>query len=104
DANQLNAAAIAHTPLFKAPYKPGTKVFDVVLKEDAIFLRLYADRYETVKGVTKRVNNMEGRWVIRAEAVDKTLTPGQLMQKYSLPYPPNAVAEAHIPAGTLLRR
>lgn len=104
EANKLNANILAKNAMYKPPYKPNSQVYDILTKEKESYIRLYSRRVEFVKGVPTEINNIEGSWIVRKEAIDKFLTPAQLKDKYSLPYPPNAIAEVEVSAGTLLRR
>jgi hypothetical protein len=73
-------------------YQPGTKVFDLVTKEDEVFYRLHS------------AANKSGSWVIRGEAIDRSLTPAELRLKYSLPVTPDFITEVQVGKGTLLQR
>lgn len=91
-ADDLNATVIARNPLYKPPYKPGTQAFDLVTKDKELFFRLHNG------------TNQQGRWVMRGEAIDRSLSAADLRLKYSLPVTPDTVSVVEVAPGTLMRR
>lgn len=75
-----------------SPYTSKTVVQDIILKEDATFVRVY-------DGVNTK---LEGGWVMKAEDI-KGLSPAQIQAKYALPYKPVYVGEVKLNAGDTIR-
>lgn len=91
EANLINAQMIKAG--FSPAYKQGSIVYDVLAKENSTFLRMYHPDL-----------NKTGRWLVRGEAIDKSLSAEQLSVKYSLPFTPKEITEVFVKKGTLLRR
>ena len=93
-AEETNQWFIDDTPGYNPPYKPGTKVNEIVLQEgnDIKFVRVY----------DKDVSGMKGSWIMRAEDIEG-LTPSQIKDKYALPAIPKYICDVEIKPGTHLR-
>ncbi|MGI5892839.1 MAG: hypothetical protein ACOX7H_08975, partial [Bacillota bacterium] len=76
----------------KPPYKPGTVVQEVELKETTTFVRVYDDENSFQKG----------GWVMKKEDI-AGLTPEQIRDKFALPEVPKYITDVTIPAGTKVR-
>ena len=79
-------------PNYNPPYKPETKVNEIVLQEDSTFVRVY----------DKKGSKKHGSWVMRYEDI-KGLTPQQIRDKYALPDIPKYICDVELKAGTHLR-
>ena len=79
-------------PNYNPPYKPETKVNEIVLQEDSTFVRVY----------DKDISSKKGGWVMRYEDI-KGLTPQQIRDKYALPALPKYICDVELEAGTHLR-
>ena len=76
-----------------APYKPGTKVYDVKLSENKKYVRVYDGK----------TSKKHGGWVMEAKDIEG-LTPKQIQQKYALPSEPKYVCDVEVPKGTTVRK
>ncbi len=74
-------------------YKEGTVVDEIVLDQDTHFVRVYNEVH----------GKPAGGFVMREEDI-AGLTPEQIKDRFALEYTPTHVADAEIPAGSLVRR
>ena len=93
-AEETNQWFIDDTPDYNPPYKPGTKVNEIVLQEgnDKNYVRVYAKKKYKF-----------GNWVMRYEDI-KGLTPQQIRDKYALPDIPKYICDVELKPGTHLRQ
>jgi hypothetical protein len=92
--NDLNAAVLAKNPKYKPPYLPNSTAADVIT-------RARTPGYVRLSGPGSKP---AGTYIVRKEAVDRSLTPLQLKEKYSLPWVPDGINDVTLRAHTLLRR
>lgn len=88
EVNEIFKNTMGYDP----PYKLGTNVTQIQLKENATFVRVY-----------DKVNSkMKGGWVMKAEDI-AGLTPQEIQNKFALPNTPIYVCDVNLEAGTYLR-
>jgi hypothetical protein len=91
-AEETNQWFTDRYPDYSPPYKPETKVNEIVLQEDTNFVRVY----------DKKGSGKKGSWIMRYEDI-KGLTPQQIKDKYALPNLPKYICDVELKAGTNLR-
>ena len=91
-ADDVNESLKEVDPNYNDPYKPGTTVQELELKEDTTFVRVY----------DKENSSMKGNWVMEEKDV-KGLTPEQIRDKYALPQTPEYKCSVTLKKGTHVR-
>ncbi|WP_346353376.1 hemagglutinin repeat-containing protein [Azotosporobacter soli] len=81
-------------PDYKPPYKPGTVVKEIELRNDTTFVRVYDN--------TPGGSGMYGGWVMKASDIEG-LTAKQIQDKFALPNTPRYMCDVKLDAGTHVR-
>lgn len=89
-AETANAKHIARG--LDAPFDASKEIFDVVLKKDEQFVRVFSSK----------LNNKTGDFLVKAEEI-KGLTPVQIKNRLALDYVPDMMVDVNVPSGTTLR-
>jgi hypothetical protein len=89
--SELNATSKYTQPSWNA----NESVSLVTLKQDTQFVRVY-----NAKAGARQAGSFMARTEDMVDASGNLLSPAAIQQKFSLPYQPNAYAQATIPAGT----
>lgn len=89
-AETANAKHIAKG--WDAPFDASKEIFDVVLKKDEQFVRVYSSK----------LNNKTGDFLVKAEEI-QGLSPNQIKDRLALDYVPDMMVDVNVPSGTTLR-
>ena len=74
-----------------APYKPGTRVFEAIVKEETTLVRVY-----------KEGGNKGGQF-LTLESEIKGLTPKEIQERFALPYEPELKSKLVLTPGEKIR-